>query len=84
MSPEVIKYCKRAIIDYMAGDLEKYEALVNKAIEMSKQGLCQNCGNILSTCKYGHKGNKQTAKICMKCGQVYIKDEIVREGKKIC
>lgn len=78
MSPEVAKYCKRAIIDYMAGNIEEYERLVNKAIEFNKTE------DELVKCKYWHKGKKVDAQINFSTGVITSKDGEVLRGKMVC
>lgn len=74
MSPEVAKYCKRAIIDYMAGNLGEFERLVNKAVEINK--------NIdkLVRCKYKINGEWVQARIDFTSGKIYSLDGMVLRG----
>jgi hypothetical protein len=76
MSPEVAKYCKRAIIDYMAGNFGEYERLVNKAIETNK-----NLGKLVR-CKYKINGQWIDAKIDFTSGNIYSLDnKVLRLGR---
>lgn len=79
MSPEVAKYCKRAIINYMAGNSGEFERLVNRAIEFNKNE------DELVKCKYWHKGQKVDAYISFQTGVITsTTGEVLRKGILVC
>lgn len=80
MSPEVAKYCKRAIIDYLAGNMDEFTRLVSIAMEIYKQqeNVCE-CGTMLIEGKMKHGKEKCSIKLCTVCGQVYRNGEKFRK-----
>lgn len=75
MSPEVAKLAKRAIIDYMAGNLGEFQRLVSKAIELHK-----NIDRLVK-CKYKINGNWIEAKVDFNTGSIYTMDnKVLRKG----
>ena len=87
MSPEVAKYCKRAIIDYLAGNMDEFKRLVSIAMEIYKQqeNVCE-CGTMLIEGKIRHGKEKIDIMLCTSCGQVYKDGEKLMRirGKKVC
>ena len=77
MSPEVAKYCKRAIIDYLAGNMEEFKKLTSKAMAMYKRIYTCECGTMLIKGALRHGKEKIDIMLCINCGQVY------KEGEKL-
>ena len=81
MTDEALKYCMRGIVQYLNGNVVKFNKLINKAMKIHKGTLCE-CGKALVQCRYGRK----SAKLCTSCGKVWINGEVVKKcivGRKI-
>ncbi|MCX7905003.1 MAG: hypothetical protein N2486_10910 [Caloramator sp.] len=76
MSPEVAKLAYRAIIDYLGGDIERYNKLINEAMRISNIITCPCCNNAMVEGKKGK--TKEKIMLCTKCGN------IKREGEQVC
>ncbi|WDU84222.1 hypothetical protein [Caloramator sp. Dgby_cultured_2] len=78
MSPEVVKLAYRCIINYMGGDIGKFNELVAKAMEIYKsEGNICECGSKLINATYRHGKEKCSVKLCTNCGQVF------KDGEKL-
>ncbi|WP_027309412.1 hypothetical protein [Caloramator sp. ALD01] len=77
MSPEVARLAYRAIIDYMGGDIKRYNNLINEAMRISNIISCPHCRNAMIE---GRKGKtKEKIMICTHCG--YIEK---LKGEEVC
>ena len=74
VTDEALKYCMRGIVQYLAGDVDKFRYLVDKAMAIHKATSC-TCGNAPIRCKYGGI----QAKLCISCGKVWINGEVVKK-----
>jgi len=74
MDGQVLKYCARGIVRYLAGDMEQFRQLVDKAMKLYGATLC-TCGKAAISCKYGG----MPAKLCTNCGKLWINGKVVRE-----
>lgn len=84
MSPAVEKLAFRAVINYMAGNMEDFRKLLKMAMDIREKSLCNECGELLISCKFGHKGHMQEAILCTKCGKIHIGNNQVRKVHGIC
>lgn len=86
MSPEVAKYCKRAIIDYLAGNMDEFRRLTSIAMAMNKQVYTCECGEVLIEGDLRHGKDKDKILLCTRCGQVYKEGEKLMRirGKRLC
>lgn len=81
MTDKALEYCARGIVRYLAGDLDKFKQLVDKAMKLYEAELC-TCGEVLVSCIYGGA----LAKLCTSCGKLWINGEVVKKcivGRKI-
>jgi hypothetical protein len=78
MSPEVVSYSLRSIINQMIGNNEKAKELQRKAIEFNKQE------DKLVTCKYWHTGQKIDADICFETRVITSTTGEVLRRKILC
>ena len=74
MTNQALEYCARGIVQYLAGDVDKFKYFVNKAMELYKGTLC-TCGAFMIDCEY----DKRPAKLCTSCGKVWINREVVKK-----
>ena len=72
MTDEALEYCARGIVQYLAGDVDKFREFVDKAMMIHKVTLC-TCGAVPIQCKY----EGIPAELCTSCGRVW------RDGKVI-
>lgn len=75
MDGQVLEYCARGIIRYLAGDVDKFRYFVNEAMAIYKTTLC-TCGNVLIDCSYG---KKKPARLCTSCGRIWRGGNVVRK-----
>lgn len=68
MSPEVARYCKRAIIRHLAGDMDEFQRLVSLAMQIydSNVEICE-CGAEMVQAYIKHGKEKKKVWLCMKC-----------------
>lgn len=68
MSPEVARYCKRAIIRHLAGDMEEFQRLVSLAMKINYSNIeiCE-CGAEMVQADIKHGKEKKKVWLCMKC-----------------
>ena len=77
MSPEVVKLAYRCIIDYLGGDIDRYNKLINEAMRISNIISCPHCKNAMIE---GRKGKtKEKIMLCTNCG--YIEKQ---KGEQVC
>lgn len=74
MDDQVLEYCARGIVRYLAGDMDKFRYFVDKAMAIHRDTLC-TCGGIMVGCKYGLK----KAKLCTNCGRIWRDGKVVRK-----
>lgn len=68
MNQEVAKLAWRAIIDYLGGDIERYNELVNEAMRISNIITCPKCRQAMIEGKKGK--TKEKILLCTKCGYI--------------
>lgn len=68
MSPEVARYCKRAIIRHLAGDYEEFQRLVGLAMQIYDANIeiCE-CGAEMVQANIKHENEKKKIWLCTKC-----------------
>lgn len=74
MTGKALEYCARGIVQYLDGNVDKFNKLINKAMKFYKETLCE-CGKALIRCRYGGK----RAELCTSCGRLWINGEVVRK-----
>lgn len=74
MTDKALEYCARSIVRYLNGDTDKFMKLVDKAMKIHTDALCE-CGKALIQCRYGGK----RAELCTECGKLWINGEMVRK-----
>lgn len=74
MDGQVLEYCARGIVRYLAGDMEQFRQLVDKAMKLYEATLC-TCGKVTIPCKYG----EMQAELCTNCGKLWTNGRVVRK-----
>lgn len=83
MSPEVEKLVAKCVVNYLGGHKEDFDRLLDKAMRLNGEMACKNCGDTYIPCGFGRKGKMKSGYICLKCGQIVSKDEILLRGKQV-
>lgn len=68
MNPEVVKLAYRCIIDYLGGDMNQFNKLINEAMRISNIITCPCCNNAMVEGKKGK--TKEKILLCTKCGYI--------------
>lgn len=74
MTDKALEYCARGIIQYLDGNMDKFNLLVDKAMKIHTDTLCE-CGKALIQCRYGGKRTE----LCTECGKLWKNGEMVRK-----
>lgn len=68
VNAETLKYCQRAVVRYLNGDMEEFQRLVGQAMAIYNSGIeiCE-CGAEMIQAYEKHGDEKKKIWLCMKC-----------------
>lgn len=88
MNPELVQYCGQAIINYLGGNIKRFNRLKEQAMGIylveTNKNFCSQCGELMVRAKIKNKHYSENVYICTSCGLVHGKRVANVRGYRAC